>query len=200
MSKINNQEKYKRRTTKPQKLKNVGNLENGKVYYPKSIKSTKRIWGDYHIRMFQIETSYRSILTKEKIPLKMSFWYYIDADTLEEYLGIECLTTPILAERKRFNWLVDDIYKSDQEPFKSSTPRKLIVPHRKTLDNYGLNICVFQKDNYLGIPLVVSSLDKQEITVSWVYLYNTVFNGTESIYFETEYEYSLCLKGNVYLY
>lgn len=192
--------KHKRRLTKTRKMQQVGDYLDGKVFYPSSIRSDKSFWRDYRIHMFRIETYFQSILTKSKTPLNVGFWHLTHADTFKEYLGLSSKKVPVFAKKGDYKWVEDKLYLSTTSEYRSSLPRRIVVPHRKTLDNYGLNICVFQKDNYLSIPLCVSSLDKKKITVGWIYLYNTVIDGVEGIYYEIDHKIPLNLQGNVHFY
>lgn len=192
--------KHKRRATKPRNMQKFGNYHGGKIFYPTSIRSDKTPWNDYLIHKFRIETHFHSILTKRKTPLNVSFWHFTHADTLVEYLGFTSYEVPIFAKKSEYQIWEDKIFLSTAESYKTSQPRRIIVPHRKTLDNYGLNICIFQKDNYLGIPLCVSSLDKKIISVGWFYFYNTVIDNMEGLYFEVDHVIPLNLRGNVHYY
>jgi hypothetical protein len=182
-------QKHRRRLIKPRNLDTVGEANKGKICYPSSIKSSTQEWLNYHIRGFCVHTRYHSILSGEKKPLLLRFWSFTHVDTLDEYIGISSTDLPLFVKEsdvKPIKELDESLLVSKNSNHKCSEPRKIIVPHRKTLDNYGLNITLFQRDNYLGIPICLASRDKKKITEGWVYLYNTVINGVEGLYYEVD--------------
>lgn len=192
--------KNKRRLIKPRSLRDVGFHEGGKIFYPTSVKSASLPYSvdtRIYLRGFWVNTHYNSMLTKEKKPLRIGVWSYTNPDTLEEYIGLRTDTLPIFVQKEHLIRRNDLWCVTSEKGLVTKAPSNIIVPHRKTLDNHGLNITLFQKENYLAFPTYLKN-DKENIKEGWVYAYNTVVNGREGIYMECISKVPFAFRGEVY--
>lgn len=188
-------EKNKRRGIKPKKLIEVGDYENGKVYYPDKVVSDVLIWDDYYLKGFKLKTEYDSILSEGKKKFTMGFYSCTDADTLEEIIIIDISEEILFADYKKVRKINGKQVESLKSPNVNKEPRKIITPHRKTLDNYNLEITIFQRDNYIGVPICLSNTDKTDIEETWIYIYNTTLKGKEGLFIEIDDNNHFCINA-----
>lgn len=191
--------KKKRNLIRPRQMKPVGIRNGGKICYPTSIKSYKKEWNYHHLHGFQVQTHFHSIVTKKQTPLTIIVWSYTNPDSLQETIGVRVQELPIFLKQDDVVQVSETWFITNQPNHHISEPRRLIVPHRKTLDNYQLNISVFQLENYIGIPTYMASRDKLNITEGWLYGYNTIVNGMEGVYMEADSVVPYAFTGNVHL-
>lgn len=105
--------------------------------------------------------------------------------------------TPIFYHRNFWQAVDDRRIRLSVSDLTVSEPRKLITPFRKTLDNYGLNVSMFQREYYLGIPICLATRNRQYIDEGWLYVYATLVNGIEGICFEADSKTPVEVIGNI---
>ena len=196
--------KNKRRHTRHYQGPLIGDWRKGRVFYPDKIKSETHQSEDYFLRGFSIHTHYLSILDGEKKPFRVHFWAYTNADNLREWISLRVEGVPIFVEKDKahYNGLNKGWLQLTPGEKKVERVRKIITPLRKTLDNNSFDITLFQRDNYLGIPLCLNCPQKEHPSEGWGYIYNTVIDGVEGLAysFETDPPVTLREQDNDIIY
>lgn len=108
---------------------------------------------------------------------------FTNSDTLQEVVNVKTSGISVFLEKDSAfihddhpNWV--QFNETEKEV---SFVRKLLCPHRRTLDRHNFPVTLFQRDNYIGIPLALNDSNGMNRELDWLYVYNTVIDGQEGL-------------------
>lgn len=189
-------QKYKRRRTKTRDLFPIGDFSNCRMYYPHNVNSCKEQYGNGVLHGFRIRTYFLSKKKERKIPIELEILLSYNYHSLKEFILVHTKGAPVFYHQRFWEPFEDGI-KLKIPDYAVNEPRKLITPNRKTLDGYGLNISMFQRDNYLGIPVCLATQTKENVNEGWLYVYSTTVGDIDGIGFETDSQTPIKITGEL---